>query len=266
MVVRLAQDLIMYLIDITEGGIVRANGFNIFRLTRPFGHLFDRRKNPNVSKKLLTRCPSETMGSKQILRYSVWLDDKTVARLHCRRGSDFKCHALYKTFATYKQAVAYQLFVAKVLDYILVNLYDRTKVPEEISRYLQKLIQLVFASYQFECMYTDCKRIVSICEYLDIPVTYFEWHLIDEPGPQDLSIILEGLLNTHKKIPLNILDHRVLRNVSLDQTNIDSDIFENKKNYMFLTPMNHYFAGYFLEVCVEHFGGKEVLPVILFSI
>jgi len=254
----------MYLIDVLDDGIVRANGFNLFRLTRPFGHLFDRRKNPDISKKRLTLSPSQSVNTKKIRRYSVYLDDKTVARLHCKYASGFKCHALYKTFATYKNAWAYRLFVSKALDYILVHLYDSDKVPDEVSKYIHRLIQLVFESYPFECVYTDCKRIKTVCDLLGIPVEYFEWYL--DNVSDSCPVVLEGLLKVHNKIPLNILDDRVLGMLKVEQTNIDPSIFEGKKNYMLLTSMNNYFAGYFLDVCTKYFGGEEVLSVILFSI
>jgi hypothetical protein len=252
----------MYLFDLTNNGIVKANGFDLFRLKRPFGHLFDRRKNKTMALSYLMLKPSKTVLGSRIRRYSVRLDKQTIARLHCRYSNGLKCHALYKTFATYSNADAYRLFVAKALNYMLTNLYTE-KIPSDIAKYLQRLIQLVFDSFPFECIYTDCHRLEAICKQLEVPVIYIQWNLIKNPGN---DMLLEGLLATHKRIPLNLLDQRYLPSINIEHTDIDPTIFKGKKNYIFLTLMNNYFAGFCLRESTKHFGGKEVLPMSIFSI
>jgi len=255
----------LYLVDLTVSGVVRANGFDLFRLNRPFGHLFDRRKNPNMAKSRLLLSPSSTLTTTKIRKYSVELDNRIIARLHRRHSGGLKCHALYKTITVGKKAKAQQLFVSKALDYILVHLDDSDKVPNDVRKYFSKLIKLVFQSYPFECIYTDCVRLFNLCEDFEIPVEYFSWNLIRHFDCEHI-VLLESLFKVYDKIPLNLLDHRFLKDLPFECTDIEPAQFEGKSNYMLLSTMNNYFAGYFLDVCTKRFGGKEVLPIILFSI
>jgi len=256
----------MYIVTLTADGWVLSNGFRIFRLDQPFAFLFDRRKNPRMVNLVLP--PLDIFKGPYGSRYSIRLNKDIVARLYPKRAGGFRCQALYKTSSALSDAMALILFVSKSLTFIVDNLDDSTVVPFEIHRFLGKLIRLVFRSYAFEKLYTDSESLHRLCTNLGIETQLISWNLLrcGEGLSLDVVRILKPIMYMHKKIPLNVLDHRILRDIEIEDTDINDKVFAGVKDYMFLTSINNYFAGFFRELCVSKFGGRQVLPVILFSI
>lgn len=256
----------MFRVRLDKNNWVIVNSHKLFNVKRPFRFYRNRKKCQDsvVSLKSMLRKPSETFKSKQLLRYSVCINEDYVGRLFTHYSRGFKCHSIYgvERYGDFN-ASGHALFRSKAIQYIIDNLHKQKQPFINIKFYLQKIIERVCKSYGFRCCIADSLSLLKIMKYPDLT----EWNMTKIPKGLNKKTgeVFTSLLSTHEKIPLNCLDYRVLKHLTLDDIEIKG-LDKRVSSYLFLTTQNNYFAGYVGRVLMKEFRKREVLPLTLFAV
>lgn len=234
-------------INVTDNGEVYANNFLMVNLKNPFRKIIDYEKSKKPAS-FYEKLPSETLLSKRMMSYYCKIGSNYYGEMYKIYSNSLKYHGVYKLN---KRS---SLFSARVIDKILNR--DHSLVTKKSFNYIDKVINIIKKSLPFDVIFTDFESNNSI---------NINWNLIkvNNEYKNDNLLILNTLLKNYKIIPLKILND-VLNYVSIDETDIDLNIFEPYQNIVIISGINGFYASFLTDLIKNKYSNKEILPVSLF--
>jgi len=237
-------------IEITDKGIVEANGFAITNLRKPFSHIKDRKISKIPSAKVV-RKPSYTIKSKKMKYYHCPLDEQHYACLPRLTPKEFKCHGIYHT-----QKHISKLLRVKALHQLFMN--TSNDEYNQAMFFIERVLKCIIKSFDFDMIISDFDL---IC---DIGITTMQpnW-VVRYVSNYDLDVI-RGLLATYKSLPISACDS-ILSNIDPEtETTINPDVVKDYKRIIVLSATNAFYSSYITDYLYQIYPDKEILPVSLF--
>jgi hypothetical protein len=237
-----------------------SNGIEITDLRKPFQRIV--RKSDGVDT--LRHIPSETLARpRKPLYYYVPITKTVAGALYNTEYKGLQSHWVYSTNTSISD-----VYRDKALQHMLEHLHIETETNQKIRAYLSRVLELLIASYTFDCIVTP---ITSLSTLTNFSLAIDNSCLIKLPkrdGKSQRYNSVRALLNGHKEgIPSHILDWEIYNEIDLSRnTTFDRKKIEGNRSILIIAGTNTQYAGFLARELKKIRGVREVLPVSLFYI
>ena len=210
-----------------------------------------RTSSSRMSLHRLFEPPKYFVDNKEAYRLQVSTEKYTQLNV-TRKTWDGLCYWVYSTNGSLTP-----LFRDKSVQYVLRSLRQNREVCDRVFT----VVSLILYSYDFECILTDISELAE--SGLGRPVICDDVNIIKYDSDVDgKDRVLRNLLQTHKSIPLRLMNEDILRRVSLESSNWDRSKLNGATRVLILVASNMAYASYLY----RNLQLEGALPVSLFNV